>query len=73
MDSGYQGRVAIFELLTVTEPIRELILQRGKASSIKSLALQNGMSSLRAVGLEKAAGGITTIDEVARTTSRDEF
>ncbi len=73
MQTGYLERIGIFELLTVTEPIRELILQRGKASSIKALALSGGMSSLRAEGIAKATAGITTMDEVARVTGRDEF
>jgi len=73
LDLGYSGRMGIFELLLVSEPIRELILQRGKASSIKAVALQSGMKTLRADGLAKAAAGLTTMDEVARVTSRDEF
>jgi general secretion pathway protein E len=71
--TGYTERIGIFEMLTVTEPIREQILQRGKSSSIKSLAVENGMQTLHSCGLEKAAQGHTTLDEVARVTSRDEF
>ena len=65
--------MGIFELLTTTEPIRELILKRGKASSIKTMAIENGMVSLRSSGLSKALAGQTTMDEVDRVTGRDEF
>ena len=72
-ESGYHERRGIFELLAITEPIREMILHRAKVSSIKALALENGMITLRADGLAKAAAGLTTLDEVARVTGRDEF
>ncbi len=73
LQTGYRERVGIFELLTVTEPTRELILQRSKASSIKAQAASAGMTTLRADGLIKAANGITTMDEVARMTGLDDF
>jgi len=73
MDTGYRERIGIFELLVVSEPIRELILQRSKASSMKSLAMADGMKTLRADGIAKAIEGITTMDEVARVTGRDVF
>ena len=72
-DTGYHERVGVFELLVITEPIRELILQRGKASSIKSVARDDRMATLRATGFAKAAEGVTTMDEVDRVTGRDEF
>ena len=72
-DTGYRERLGIFELLTVAEPIRELILQRAKASSLKAASLRSGMATLRAAGLAKVAQGLTTMDEVARVTGRDEF
>jgi len=72
MDTGYRERVGVFELLTVTEPIRELILHRGAASSIKAAAVADGMTTLRAAGIAKAAAGVTTMDEVARVTGREE-
>jgi general secretion pathway protein E len=71
--TGYRDRMGIFELLQVTEPIRELILQRGKASSIKRVSLENGMTTLRAAGIAKAAEGTTTLDEVVRVTGSVEF
>jgi type II secretory ATPase GspE/PulE/Tfp pilus assembly ATPase PilB-like protein len=73
LDSGCHGRIGIFELLTVSEPIRELILAQAKASSLKAEALHSGMTTLRADGLAKVASGVTTMDEVVRVTGRDEF
>ena len=72
-DTGYHERVGVFELLVIIEPIRELILQRGHASSIKSAARDNHMITLRTAGFAKAAEGVTTMDEVDRVTGRDEF
>ena len=57
----------------MNEPIRELILHRAKASTVKAEALRGGMATLRAEGLAKAAAGITTMDEVVRVTGREEF
>jgi len=73
MGSGYRERVGIFELLQVTEPIREMILHRQKASTIKAQAVAGGMTTLRAAGRVKALEGLTTMDEVSRVTGRDEF
>jgi general secretion pathway protein E len=73
LETGFRGRIGLFEFLEVTEPIREEILQRAKASSIKAHAVENGMVSLRVDGVAKAAQGVTTMDEVMRLTGRDEF
>ena len=73
MGTGYRERAGIFELLTVSEPLRDLILHRGKASSIKEAAVKGEMVSLYADGLAKAKQGETTMDEVIRVTGREEF
>ena len=73
MQTGYRQRHGIFEFLQISEAIRELILNRAKASSIKSVALAGGMTTLRADGLDKVRRGITTMDEVMKVTGRDEF
>jgi len=72
MDSGYSGRVGVFELLTVDEPIREAVLARGKASSIRALAASNGMAGLRSAGLARALDGTTTMAEVDRVAGRED-
>ncbi len=73
LNTGYRERLGIFELLTIDEEIRELILKRSKSSSIKSAGLAANMTTLRADGLAKAAAGVTTMEEVARASSWDEF
>ena len=65
--SGYRGRVGIFELLLVTDPIRDLINQRSTDTDIRKAALKTGdLRILYRDGLEKAANGITTLEEIAR-------
>jgi type IV pilus assembly protein PilB len=68
---GYLGRVALIEALPVSEAVRRLIVKRASASVIKNHAMTEGMKSLRMVGVEKAAEGITTLEEVWRVTSED--
>ena len=68
---GYLGRVAIIEALPVSESIRRLIIKRASASALKNQAINEGMKTLRVVGIEKAVEGITTLEEVWRVTSED--
>jgi type IV pilus assembly protein PilB len=68
---GYLGRAAILEVLPVSESIRRLIIKRASAAVIKSQAVAEGMKSLRAVGIDKAREGVTTLEEVCRVTSED--
>jgi type II secretory ATPase GspE/PulE/Tfp pilus assembly ATPase PilB-like protein len=69
---GYQGRLAIYELLVVTEALRPLILQRAPASTIAQAAIDDGMRTLRVDGWNKVRNGITTIEEVLRVTQIEE-
>ncbi len=73
LGTGYRERIGIFELLALSEPVRELILRRAKASSIKAEALAGGMTTLRADGFAKTLAGTSTMDEVVRVTGREEF
>lgn len=68
LNSGYKGRIALFEVLDVTDDIKELILVGASALEIRRKALENGMISLRQSGLIKIKDGITTIEEVVRET-----
>jgi type IV pilus assembly protein PilB len=68
---GYLGRAAILEVLPVSESIRRLIIKRASAAVIKSQAIAEGMKSLRAVGIDKAREGVTTLEEVCRVTAED--
>lgn len=65
-NSGYYGRVAIFEVLPVTEKISRLILERASSSEIEKLAKDEGMISMKQDGYMKVVEGITTLEEVIR-------
>jgi type IV pilus assembly protein PilB len=66
--TGYSGRIGIFELMPMSETIKKLITARPTANEIRAKAQEDGVRSLREDGLEKAARGITTIEEVLRVT-----
>jgi general secretion pathway protein E len=66
--TGYRGRIGIFELLMITDKLRELIMERATVREIKEMAVATGMRTLRQEGIEKVKRGMTTIDEVMRVT-----
>jgi type IV pilus assembly protein PilB len=66
--TGYRGRKGIYELLDITEPIRELITQRAPSVVIRQKAIELGMTTLRADGLRSIFEGETTIEEVLKYT-----
>ncbi len=68
-NTGYVGRIGIFELLVMNEETRKMIEEKKSADQIKKKAVENqGMKTLREDGLEKARKGITSIEEVLRVT-----
>jgi general secretion pathway protein E/type IV pilus assembly protein PilB len=69
--TGYRGRSGIFELLVTNDVIRDLVTQRVNAGVIRLEALKAGMITLRQDGWRKVLKGLTTLDEVARTTAGD--
>jgi type IV pilus assembly protein PilB len=69
--TGYKGRIAIYEVMTVSPDLRDIVLRGGSALEIKRGAIQDGMRTLRMSGLEKLKEGITTIEEVLRVTFKD--
>jgi general secretion pathway protein E/type IV pilus assembly protein PilB len=69
--TGYRGRCGIFELMLTGDSIREMVVQRVNAGAIRRKALEEGMVTLRQDGWRKVQRGITTLDEVARTTATD--
>ena len=69
--TGYKGRLALYEVMTVSEGIRELILRGANANELKKAAIEEGMITLRRSGLEKIKKGITTLEEVVRVTFAD--
>jgi type IV pilus assembly protein PilB len=66
--SGYKGRGGLFELLNVTDPLRELIIERAPSVVIKQKAIELGMTTLREDGLRSIYEGKTTIEEVLKYT-----
>jgi type IV pilus assembly protein PilB len=66
--TGYKGRVGLYEVMEISEGIRDLIMVGATAVEIKRKALEEGMLTLRMSGLEKIKQGITTIEEVLRET-----
>ena len=69
--SGYRGRTGIHELLINTDVIKDLVVQRTNSSLLRYEALKGGMKTLRQDGFTKVLQGITTVDEVSRTTAGD--
>jgi len=66
--TGYSGRVGIFEVLAVTEAIRDLIMRRANADEIRKQAIKEGMRTMIEDGIKKVLAGVTTIEEVLRAT-----
>ncbi len=71
--TGYSGRVGIFEVLFVTEKIRQLIIQKQDSATIRKAAMSEGMTTLLEDGLSKVSKGVTTLEEVLRVIKTDEL
>ncbi len=71
-NTGYKGRVGLFEVMQVENDIKELILERASSKLLKQKALENGMTTLRQSGLHKIKEGVTSLEEVLRETVRDQ-
>jgi type IV pilus assembly protein PilB len=67
--SGYRGRVGVYEVMAVSEPIRELILERASVDAMVEVAEREGMRRLRENGLDKVRDGTTSIAEIERMTT----
>jgi len=67
-NTGYKGRVGLYEVMEVGEEVRELILSGASAIELRTKAIETGMISLRGSGLQKIREGVTTIEEVVRET-----
>ena len=66
--TGYRGRTAIAEILELSDPIRELILERKPLSEVKKRARAEGMSFLREIGIEKVLEGTTSLKDLNKVT-----
>ena len=67
--TGYHGRTGIFEFMPVDQPMRTVLLKNPDSTSIREYALAYGMKTLRDDGFEKAAAGLTSVEEVIRVTN----
>ncbi|MBK7537241.1 MAG: type IV-A pilus assembly ATPase PilB [Myxococcales bacterium] len=70
-NTGYKGRVALYEVMPFTDPLKELVLQGASAAEIKTEMIRGGVQSLRMAGIAKILEGVTTPEEVLRTTVED--
>jgi type IV pilus assembly protein PilB len=68
--TGYKGRIGLYEVLEVTDPLRDRILAGGTGRGLRGAAIEEGMLTLRRSGLCKIAQGVTSVDEVTRETVR---
>lgn len=71
-NTGFRGRLAIFELLLLDENIRRMINDKASSDAINKYAIEHGMQTLYADGLEKVKAGLTSLDEVLRVTELDQ-
>jgi type IV pilus assembly protein PilB len=70
-ETGFRGRVALYEVMPVREEIKDLVLRGGSALDIKREAIRLGMKTLRQAGLTKVEEGVTTLEEILRVTAPD--
>jgi type IV pilus assembly protein PilB len=67
-NTGYRGRVGLYEVMEISEDIRELILSGASALELRRKAIEEGMITLRQSGLHKIQDGATSVEEVVRET-----
>ena len=70
-NTGYKGRIGLYEVMPMKEEVKELILSRASTSEIKKEGMRLGMKTLRQSGIMKIRDGVTTIEEVLRSTIED--
>ena len=69
--TGYKGRIALYEVMPLTDNLKELVLNGASSAELKRAAIKDGMKSLRVSGITKMKEGVTTIEEVVRATMAD--
>jgi type IV pilus assembly protein PilB len=70
-DTGYKGRIALYEVMPMTDRIKEMVLQGCSTAEIKEQMILDGVLSLRMSAIKKSMEGVTTVDEVLRCTVAD--
>ncbi|MBI9017387.1 MAG: Flp pilus assembly complex ATPase component TadA [Phycisphaerae bacterium] len=71
-NTGYKGRMGLYEIMTVDDQLREAIMQRASTNELRELALKNGMTTMRDGGIAAIYDGQTTIEEVVKETMLDD-
>ena len=69
--TGYSGRTGVYEMLPITEDVRRLAIRNAGANEIKTVAMEQGMRTLRDDGAHKVLSGMTTLEEVIRVTAEE--
>ncbi len=70
-NTGYKGRIAVYEIMTITEEVREFILNGASTMELKREAIRQGMKTLRMSAITKLREGMTSLDEIVRSTAPD--
>lgn len=70
-NTGYKGRLGLYEVMPMKEEVKELVLSRASTTEIKKEAIRMGMKTLRQSGILKVKNGLTTVEEVLRSTMDD--
>ncbi|MFW6051332.1 MAG: type IV-A pilus assembly ATPase PilB [Myxococcota bacterium] len=71
-ETGYKGRIALYEVMPFTERLKEMVLQGCSTAELKEEMIRQGVKTLRMAGITKVLAGVTTVDEVVRTTAADQ-
>jgi len=70
-NTGYKGRVALYEVMRFHDELKEMVLQGASAAELKAGAIRRGMITLRMAGTRKMLEGMTTAEEIMRVTMAD--
>ena len=73
LKSGYKGRMALFEIMTMDDELRELVIKQASTRVLRTEARKRGMRTLREDGWDKVLEGVTTIDEILRVTEDNDM
>ena len=66
--TGYRGRVGVFEVMEISDRLRQMVMTNASVLELKQCAIDEGMDTLRQAGLRQVAAGLTTVEEIARET-----
>ena len=70
-NTGYKGRIAVYEVMPFTEGLKELVLQGASTTELKAEMIRQNVKTLRISGIQKLVAGITTVEEVLRVSVAD--